>query len=216
MVPGTFMTLEALPLTPNGKINRSALPAPDWSQIESIEPVAARDQLELMLLKIWRKVLGVSNIGIRDNFFDLGGDSLLAARVISEAENIAGREIPLSALFRGATIELLAQMIREGSASSPDPIVMEIQDGNGGFPFFAIASPGVSALGYGFLARHMGPDQPVYKLQGRAPVIGNHPFTKKQLGSLSKEYIAAMRAVQPQGPYCFGGMCEAVQIAERM
>ena len=71
----------------------------------------ARDPLELMLLKSWRKVLGIPKIGIRDNFFDLGGHSLLSARLLSEVEKIAGREIPLSALFRGATVESLAQAV---------------------------------------------------------------------------------------------------------
>src|SRR5205814_372170 len=132
MVPSLFTTIEALPLTPNGKINRRALPAPDWSVVENTLPVDARDPLELMLLKSWRKVLGIPKIGIRDNFFDLGGHSLLSARLLSEVEKIAGREIPLSALFRGATVESLAQIIREGSESLPEPVVMEIQVGTGG------------------------------------------------------------------------------------
>ncbi len=216
MVPGIFVKLDALPLTPNGKVNRRALPSPDWSQIQGQGSVAARDQLELMLVKIWQKVLGVPSVGVTDNFFDLGGHSLLAARLLAEVEKVAGREIPLSALFRGATVESLAQVLREGSESNPDPVVMEIQAGNGGLPFFAIASPGVESLGYALLARHMGADQPLYKLQGHAPVVERRPFTEDELRQLSQEYIAAMRAVQPQGPYCIGGMCEGVQIAERM
>jgi thioesterase domain-containing protein/acyl carrier protein len=216
MVPGVFVKLESLPLTPNGKINRRALPSPDWSQMQTQGSVAARDQLELMLVKIWQKVLGVPNVGITDNFFDLGGHSLLAARLLAEVEKVAGREIPLSALFRGATVESLAQVLREGSESNPDPVVMEIQAGNGGLPFFAVASPGVESLGYALLARHMGADQPLYKLQAHAPIVERRPFTEDELRTLSQEYIAAMRAVQPQGPYCIGGMCEGVQIAERM
>jgi amino acid adenylation domain-containing protein len=217
MIPGAIVSLEALPLTPNGKINRRVLPSPDWSQIENVGRVAARDQIEAMLIEIWQKVLGIPNIGVRDNFFNLGGNSLLAARLLSEAETLIGRQIPLSALFRGATVESLAQLIREGSEANPDPLLMEIQAGNGSsLPFFAVASPGVESLGYGLLARHMGPEQAVYKLQGRAPVVAARPFTEQELHSLAEEYIAAMRAVQPEGPYCFGGMCEGVQIAERM
>ncbi|HKD03123.1 MAG TPA: amino acid adenylation domain-containing protein [Terriglobales bacterium] len=216
MVPGIFVKLDSLPLTPNGKVNRRALPSPDWSQMESLGSVAARDQLELMLVKIWQKVLGLPQIGITDNFFDLGGHSLLAARLLAEVEKVTGRQIPLSALFRGATVESLAQILREGSEASPDPVVMEIQAGNGGLPFFAVASPGVDTLGYALLARHMGADQPLYKLQAQEPVVERRPFTEDELRQLSQEYIAAMRAVQPQGPYCFGGMCEGVQIAERM
>src|SRR5437667_905239 len=75
---------------------------------------------------------------------------------------------------------------------------------------------GVETLGFGLLARHMGPDRTVYKLQGHAPIVVDRPFTKEDLRLLSQEYIAAMRAVQPEGPYCLGGMCEGVQIAERL
>ena len=216
MIPSAVVNMDALPLTPNAKINRRALPAPDWSQGESAPSIAARDQLETMLVKIWQKVLGIPGVGVTDNFFDLGGHSLMAARLLSEVEKVAGRQIPLSALFRGATVESLAKLIREGGEANPDPVVMEIQRGGDGLPFFAVASPGVETLGFGLLARHMGPDQTVYKLQGHAPVVVGRPFAEEDLRSLSREYIAAMRAVQPEGPYCLGGMCEGVQIAERM
>ncbi len=181
MVPGIFVQLESLPLTPNGKINRRALPAPDWSQRDSGEVVGARDQLELMLLNIWQKVLGIPEIGITDNFFDLGGHSLLAARLLAEVEKVVGRQLPLAALFRGATVESLAQLIREDAAANPDPVVMSIQSGNGKLPFFGVASPGVETLGYALLARHMGKDQPVYKLQAHAPLVEGRPFTEEEL-----------------------------------
>ena len=217
MVPSAFVRMDALPLTLNGKINRRALPAPDWgSQCESAASIAARDQLETMLVTIWQKVLGIPNVGVTDNFFALGGHSLMAARLLSEVEKAAGRQIPLSVLFRGATVESLAKLIRDRPDSAPDPVVMEIQSGGDGLPFFAVASPGVETLGFGLLAWHMGPDQSVYKLQGHAPIVVGRPFTEEDLRSLSQEYIAAMRAVQPEGPYCLGGMCEGVQIAERM
>jgi len=169
-----------------------------------------------MLVTIWQKVLGIPNVGVTDNFFALGGHSLMAARLLSEVEKAAGRQIPLSVLFRGATVESLAKLIRDRPDSAPDPVVMEIQSGGDGLPFFAVASPGVETLGFGLLAWHMGPDQSVYKLQGHAPIVVGRPFTEEDLRSLSQEYIAAMRAVQPQGPYRLGGMCEGVQIAERL
>src|SRR5439155_16916697 len=93
-----------------------------------------------------------------------------------------------------STVESLAQLIREGGEANPDPVVMEIQSGGDGLPFFAVASPGVETLGFGLLARHMGPDRPVYKLQGHAPIVVGRPFTKEDLRLLSQEYIAAMRA----------------------
>ena len=113
MVPSAFVEMKALPLSPNGKINRRLLPAPDWSAAESGDVLEPRNELEATLVKVWQSVLHVPNIGIRDNFFDLGGHSLMAARVLSEVEKITGKELPLSALFRGATVESLAQLIAQ-------------------------------------------------------------------------------------------------------
>jgi thioesterase domain-containing protein len=216
MVPSTFVKMDTLPLSPNGKINRSALPAPDSSQAEGGTTIAARDDLELQLVNIWKKVLGVPNVGITDNFFDLGGHSLLAARMLCEIDMLLAKEIPLSALFRSATVESLAALIREAPESGPDPFVMQIQPGTGGVPFFAIVAPGEDSLGYAMLARHMGPDQAVYKIQANAPVVGKRPYTEEEMRWMASEYVAAIRTVQQEGPYCLGGLCDGVHIAERV
>lgn len=218
MIPSTFVSMENLPLTPNGKVDRRALPAPDARLRTSADAVAPRDSLEAMLLEKWQAALPVTNFGVTDNFFDLGGDSLNAVGLLVGIERVIGREIPLSALLRGATVETLAKLIREGSESTPDPIVMTIQPGDSPVPFFTVVPPGEDALGYAILARHMGAGQAVYKLQGSHPVIsGVRPaFTQDELRTLSGEYIAAMQTVQPDGPYCIGALCDGVQIAERM
>jgi thioesterase domain-containing protein len=95
-------------------------------------------------------------------------------------------------------------------------MVVELQAGNGGLPLFAVAAPGVRSLGFGLLVRHLGSQQPVYKLQGREPRVVDRPYTSNELRSIARQYIAAMRAVQPQGPYILAGMCAGVQISEQM
>ena len=172
MVPSAFVLMNALPLSPNGKINRRLLPAPDWSIADGGDLVQPRNELESTLVGIWQAVLGVPNIGVRDNFFDLGGHSLMAARVLTEVEKLAGKELPLSVLFRGATVESLAQRIRE-QEDAGDPVAMEIKSGDGSrLPFFAIVPPGEESLGYAMMARYMGPEHALYKIQGHAPVLG--------------------------------------------
>jgi amino acid adenylation domain-containing protein len=217
MAPSAFVEMKALPLSPNGKINRRLLPAPDWAATESGDVVEPRNELEATLVKVWQSVLHVPNIGIRDNFFDLGGHSLMAARVLSEIEKITGKELPLSALFRGATVESLAQLITQIQDTS-DPVLMEIQRGeSGSIPFFAIVPPGEESLGYAMLARHMGSEQKVYKVQGRAPVLnGKRPYTHQEMQALTEEYIAAIRGAQAHGPYCLGGLCEGTHIGEQI
>jgi len=216
MIPGAFVEMTTLPLSPNGKINRRMLPEPDWSLSSGTEVVPPKDGLESTLLTIWQNVLGVTNIGVRDNFFDLGGHSLMAIRVLTDVEKAIGKEIPLSALFRGATVASLAQLIRENLPVS-DPVVMEIQRGeNARLPFFAIVPPGEEALGYAMLARHMGPRQTVLKVQGQAPIVVGRPYTAQEMQALAEEYIAAMRAVHRHGPYCLGGLCDGTHIAEQV
>ncbi len=216
MVPSKFVLLEAFPMTTSGKVDRRALPVPPPDEKRSAERVTPRNEMETELAAIFRKVLGVPSVGVTDDFFDLGGHSLLAARLLAEVERVTGQQVPLSALFRHATVESLAQLIQKRPDAGKDPVAMEIQAGSVGPPFFAIVPPGEESLGYAMLARHMGPDQKVYKIQGHAPIVGQHPYTQQELQSLADEYAAAIRTVQPQGPYWLGGLCDGAHIAERV
>jgi thioesterase domain-containing protein len=162
-------------------------------------------------------MLKVERVGRRDNFFALGGHSLLAGRLLSQINKMTGRQIPLSALFRGATVESLAQLVQRETEVENDPVIMEIQPGNSGrLPFFAIVPPGEESLGYAMLARHMGRNQTVYKVQAHAPVVRGRPYTEPEMRALGQEYAAAIVSVQPEGPYCLGGLCDGTHIAERI
>ena len=217
MIPAFVVSVQEFPLTPSGKINRAALPAPQWGGTDRASKTAPTDQLELMLVKTWERVLGVTNIGTDDNFFDLGGHSLLAVRLLSEVEKVVGRKIPLASLFRGSTIAAQAQLLRDGSESEPDPLVMEYQSGEpSALPMFAVAAPGVRSLGYAILARHLGEKQPFYKLQASGPIAQRRPHSWAELRALARQYVAAMRAMQQEGPYYLLAMCGGCQIAEQM
>jgi amino acid adenylation domain-containing protein len=216
MVPSGFVLLDELPLTAHGKVDRGALPKPTLSQLRTSGELEPCDPLELILVRIWQKVLGVSRIGITENFFDLGGHSLLAVRLMSEVQKAIGREIPLSTLFRGPTVQSLAEIIREGTERVPDPQLMEIQAGSRGPAFFAIAPPGFDTLGYALLARRLGAEQPVYKIQSSAPLSDQLWYTTEEQRRMALEYISAMSTVQPEGPYCLGAMCGGAHIAEQM
>jgi thioesterase domain-containing protein len=210
MIPGTFVGLAELPLTPNGKVDRLALPVPDTSPAALItEP---RDEVEAMLLNIWRKVLGIHSIALTDNFFDIGGHSLLAVTLMEEIRATSGKDIPLATLFKNATIEHLAAVLREEIGTSSD-IVTEVQRGEGVRPFFAIVVPGVNALGYATLGRHLDNAQPLYKIQGPGERLVDRPYTSQEFEELAISYIKAMKTVQPHGPYYLGGMCEGARIA---
>jgi thioesterase domain-containing protein len=177
------------------------------------------DREQELLVEVWKEVLGLQEVGIRDSFFDVGGHSLIAVRLIARIQEITGRRIPVSAIFRAPTIEAFAPLLRENteqSVAEPDPILVQLKDGNGIVPFFVVAGPGLDTFGLSLLALHMGGDQSVYKVQASAPIVGGRPFTRDELRSLGREYIAAMRSVQPHGPYCIGGMCEGTLIAQEI
>ncbi|WNG58277.1 amino acid adenylation domain-containing protein [Archangium gephyra] len=108
MVPGAFVALEALPLSPNGKVDRKALPAPDATPAEQARSfVAPRGEVERTLAETWAQVLGHERVGIHDDFFELGGDSILAIQIISRAAQ-AGVHITAKQLFSHKTIARLA------------------------------------------------------------------------------------------------------------
>jgi len=218
----SLLRVEGDAATCNGQIqsapgaNEIEAPRREVPNSHSMDKGEPRDALEQILVRIWERVLGASGVGIHNNFFDLGGHSLLAAQLVSEVEKALGRTIPLSALFRGSTIESFAEVIRSGDAWSPDPLVMELNAGTQGFPLFAIVQSGVDALGYALLAHHMGTGQPFYKLQSHAPTCHIVPFSIEEFRTIARQYIAAMRTIQPNGPYFLIGMCNGVHIAEQM
>ncbi len=111
MVPNHLVQLEQLPLTENGKINRKALPVPDDRQLDATEFVAPRTEMEAALATIWQDVLGLKQVGVLDNFFDLGGHSLRAITLVSRIFKEVGAELPLRDVFQFPTIEQMATII---------------------------------------------------------------------------------------------------------
>ncbi len=112
MVPSAFVILESMPLTVNGKVDRKALPVPEGRQTAA-EFVAPRNELEELIAGLWRELLKVEEVGIYDNFFEAGGHSLLAIRLLALIEKQLGEKIPLTVFFEGATIEHLAKVLRD-------------------------------------------------------------------------------------------------------
>ncbi len=115
MVPWTFVDLAALPVTGNGKLDRAALPAPREVRAEAAAFTAPRNDLERAIAEAWREVLQLERVGVQESFFEVGGSSLLLARLQSRLRQALGREIPFVELFRHPTIESLAQSL-EGEA----------------------------------------------------------------------------------------------------
>jgi amino acid adenylation domain-containing protein len=121
MIPGVWVRLDQLPLTPSGKLDRRALPAPDMARPQLREPfVAPRTPTEQTLSEIWSEILKVTPIGIHDDFFALGGDSLLATRLIFKTRSALHVEIPVRTIFEARTISRLAEYIEATSQAEAE------------------------------------------------------------------------------------------------
>ncbi len=119
MLPSVFVSLDALPLTPNGKVNRKALPIPDDESISETVFIAPHGELEQSIAQIWKDVLNLKSVGIHDNFFDLGGHSLLMARVHHRLNETLGREISMVELFQYPTIDALVKYLSGAAPARP-------------------------------------------------------------------------------------------------
>ena len=132
LVPAVLMPLASLPRLPNGKIDRRSLPAPDrMTSAGSDLPVPPGTPFEKEVAVLWKRVLGISNIGIHDNFFELGGHSLLAVRLCSEMETHLGKQVPLQMLFQTPTIQKLCESMNGGQKKTGQSLrsLVEIQEG---------------------------------------------------------------------------------------
>jgi thioesterase domain-containing protein/SAM-dependent methyltransferase/acyl carrier protein len=204
MIPAAFVTLEVLPLTVQGKLDRRALPAPPGDRPGwSAGYVAPRDEHERVVADIWEKLLGVSPVGIADNFFELGGHSMLAVRMIAEIERRTGRRLPLASLFHQATVEHLARMLREPEVCPPETSLVPLQTEGSGRPMFFVHPAGGTVFCYLLLAEHLGKDHPVYGIQAVGVDGGRAP--QEVAEEMAAHYVAAIRSVQPRGPYLLGG-----------
>ncbi len=204
MIPPRFVLLSELPRTPHGKLDRRALPAPAAMRAEwSAGYVTPRNDEEALVAEIWERLLGISPVGASDNFFDLGGHSMLAVRMIAAIERRTGRRLPLAALFQQPTVEHLARLLREPEVCPPESSLVLMQPQGNGLPFFCVHPAGGTVFCYQALAEHLGRSRPFYGLQAVGLDGGRPPH--ENVEQMAAHYAAAMRAVQSHGPYHLGG-----------
>ncbi|MCB9796383.1 MAG: amino acid adenylation domain-containing protein [Alphaproteobacteria bacterium] len=215
MVPSAFVTLDALPLTPNGKVDRRALPAPSSERSErSFTP--PRTATEALLAQIWSEVLGVQHVGVDDRFFELGGDSILALKVVSAATR-AGLVMTVRDLFAFPDLHSLADFLDGGEAQTGAArCLLRLRAGDGERPLVCVAPLGGAVHSYRHLARALRESLPIWVLE--APEVAGldvSPDTLTELAALHvRELMAALPAlgaVRLIG-YSFGGPL-AVEVA---
>jgi thioesterase domain-containing protein/acyl carrier protein len=171
-------------------------------------PVAPRTEIEVELLEIWSELLRIEPVGIRDDYFALGGTSLLAVDLFARIEHRFGRKLPLTSLIEASTIERLSRLV--GNTVNRDSLVL-IRDGGGRPPLFLVHDGDGETMLYRNLALCLGADHAIYGLQPHSRP--DAPMAHTRIGEMAAYYIDKMRSVQPQGPYLVGGMCAGGVIA---
>lgn len=173
-------------------------------------PVAPRTEIERTLCRIWAEELGLSEVGIRDDYFDLGGTSLAAVSIFARVEREIGPRVPLAALMEAKTVEALAA--RLGRTDQIGSLVVLSEEGHG-IPLFLVHDADGETLLYRNLARRL-PGRPVYGLQPYGG--GGFSILHTRIEEMVAHYLREIRKVRPHGPYLLGGLCAGGVLAFEM
>jgi thioesterase domain-containing protein len=196
-------------------VDRKALPAPQAADFsDRNEYVAPRNDVERKLTAMWEQILSIRPIGVRTSFFDLGGRSILAAKLFMQISRMFGEDVPLAALFETPTIEQLAKKLRDEKSDFEFHTVVEIHPSGSRPPFFCVHGGTGGTLFLHRLAQAMGNDQPFYAFQPQG--VDGGRIERTTIEAMASHYISEMRKVQPQGPYFVGGYCFGGNVAFEM
>ena len=235
MVPAHFVMLEALPLSPNGKVDRAALPSPDpYDEVEGPYEAASTD-LERTVAELWKQVLGVEHIGVRDNFFRLGGHSLGASVLMTRLADELELELPLRLLFANPSVRALSEAVEEARrdadatrairarvskrhyGSTFDSSLIPMQPNGTRKPLFLVSGAHANETDFlrfvGNLLPYMQ-DQPIYGFKARG--LDGRERPHETVLEMAADYVAEMRQFQPEGPYLLAGNCVGGIVAFEM
>jgi thioesterase domain-containing protein/NAD(P)-dependent dehydrogenase (short-subunit alcohol dehydrogenase family) len=194
-------------------------------ETEYVEP---RDELEASLARIWQNALGIEQIGIHDDFFELGGQSLIAIRLLSQFRNEFGVDLPVVTFFEAPTIAQCAGHIRAETSTAQSGSKTErrkkrakqlsslvaIQPNGSKAPFFCVHGAGGNVMVYSVLSDYLGLEQPFYGLQEQGVDGKSEPLDR--IEDMAALYIKEIREVYPHGPYMLGGFSMGGEVAFEM
>ncbi len=207
MIPAAFFILHDFPLTATGKIDRKALPSPNWNELQKFESYTPpADEMEEKLAGMWQKALGLQKIGVHDNFFDLGGDSLIASALFVDIERQFGLRLPLSFMVENNTVRRMAGELQKPGGNRG---LVALQPDGERPPLFLIPGAYGDALFWRTLLPYAHPDQPLFGVQALRR-DGDHLY-KYNVEQIATRFLEDIQAVMPNGPYrllgySFGGL----------
>ncbi len=215
MVPSAFVLLQTFPLMTTGKVDRHALPAPDFSSRAIKEDfVTPKHMLHFQLIALWEDLLNVHPIGIRDNFFNIGGHSLLAVLLLERIEQVLQQKLQFNTLFANPTIEGLAEVLQAKVGNDFQLPIIAIQAGEAKQPLFFLHGQWRGDAFYCYpLARALGKEQPFYAIP---PYQLSNVTIAPTMEEIAAAHIKTLQSVQPNGPYKLSGWCNGALVAYEM
>jgi len=215
MIPETFVELPVLPQTPSGKIDRSSLSTLPTSPADRRpQGRTPRDRIEKKVAAIWEAVLDIHGVGLDDDFFDLGGDSLRTVDVLLRVEEAFSISLSPLSLVEHPLLGDFAAAIAQGSVAKTSSPLIALRPTGSRPPLFLVHPGNGSPACFGPVARLMHPEQPVYAF--RAPGMHGECRALTSIRAMAKRYVREVLAVRPDGPYLLGGRCMGGLIAMEM
>jgi acyl-CoA synthetase (AMP-forming)/AMP-acid ligase II/thioesterase domain-containing protein len=215
-VPRRIVFVDEIPKGPTGKVQRIGLAerlgvSPNGTAGVMREPYRF---LESELIAVWESVLDLHDLSVNDDFFALGGDSILGAEAVARVRDLVGDpSIPLVSIVRAPTPAAMAFEVFAGLGAGSTGVVPLLASGSR-TPLFLVHAGDGEVLAYPVLARRLGPDQPSYGLRARG--IDDGTSTQSSVVEMAAEYVADIRRMRPHGPYVLGGFCLGGTIALEM
>jgi amino acid adenylation domain-containing protein len=205
MLPSDYVFVDSLPLTTSGKIDRQALSrlSPQGPSRKRKGGAILKDPLQDQLLILWQELLGKTDIGSSDNFFDLGGHSLLAVRLIDRIEKATSVRLSVETVFLAPNIRDMAAIIRQNARSPASSLLVPVQPEGTNEPFYCVHDISGDVFVFHELSSRLGKERPFYAVRARGLANGEKPHTDIQ--DMASDYIRAVKALQPRGPYFIGG-----------
>lgn len=214
MLPSDFIVLQKLPQTAGGKIDRAALPAPPAARRGSLsDDSKPRMVIEKSLARIWEMVLGVAPIGRTEDFFELGGTSLLSVEILSRIEERFGIWLPPSTLVEYGTIEQLAHLLGSKVVRASSNPLIQLRASETGRPLFLVHSGRGDVAAYGQLALRL-PGRPIYGFQSVG--LNGKGIPSISVPAMARRYLKEVLKKDPTGPYLLGGSCLGAMVAFEM
>jgi len=204
MIPSVFVWIKEFPRTGSGKIDRLALPVPDQLHFANQSTcIAPQTDTEKQIAKIWEELLQIKDIGIDDNFFEMGGHSLIAVQFMIQIEKTNGHGLPLATLFEYPTIRTLARLFDGQNRPTAYTPLVPIKPSGSKTPIYIVHGGGYNVLNFSGIGLHVDSEQPVFGIQAQGLDGIGEPMDNME--DIARYYIESILAQNPTGPYALAG-----------